>query len=374
MSTQRNQLKRCRRWVIKIGSALLTDNGKGLDKQAIATWVEQIAGLSKRGHEVVLVSSGAVAAGMTRLGWKERPAAIHDLQAAAAVGQMGLVQSYEEAFQRFNLCTAQVLLDHDDFSNRQRYLNARSTLRTLTALHAIPVVNENDTVVTDEIRFGDNDSLAALVANLIEADALIILTDQLGMYDSDPRKNSMAKIIHEARAGDDQLLIMAGAGGALGRGGMTTKVKAARIAQRSGAHTIIAGGRIAQVIPKIVAGETVGTLLYAAQEPQAARKRWLAGQMQSRGALTLDAGAVRVLTEKGKSLLPVGVQAVAGQFARGDLVVCKDVSGHEVARGLVNYASDETVKIIGKPSSQILSLLGYQGDEELIHRDNLVLV
>lgn len=375
MSTSRRHLlQSSRRWVIKIGSSLLTDNGKGLDRQAINGWVAQMAELVKQGHEVVLVSSGAVAAGMTRLGWKERPHAIHELQAAAAVGQMGLIQVYEEAFQKFNLCTAQILLDHDDLYHRQRYLNARSTLRTLTSLNVIPVVNENDTVVTDEIRFGDNDTLGALVANLIEADTLVILTDQLGMYDSDPRQNALAKVIAENPAGDDSLFAMAGGGGVLGRGGMTTKVRAARLAERCGANTVIVGGRIERVIPRVAAGEPIGTLLYAEQEPLAARKRWLVGQMQSKGVLVLDDGAVDVLQKKGRSLLPVGVKSVQGEFLRGDLVICRDLNGREIARGLVNYSSDEARKIAGQASSKILHLLGYKDDDELIHRDNLVLI
>jgi glutamate 5-kinase len=374
LSSKRDLMRSAQRWVIKIGSSLLTDNGKGLDRKAIAGWVGQIAELVKLGHEVVLVSSGAVAAGMNRLGWKERPQAIHELQAAAAVGQMGLIQVYEEAFQVYNLHTAQILLDHDDLYHRQRYLNARSTLRTLTGLRVIPVVNENDTVVTDEIRFGDNDTLGALVANLIEADALMILTDQLGMYDSDPRRNALAKIIDESPAAEESLVAMAGGGGVLGRGGMTTKVRAARLAERSGASTVIVGGRIERVITRVAAGETLGTLLYAEQEPLAARKRWLAGQMQSKGALTLDDGAVDVLRNKGKSLLPVGVKSVQGEFLRGDLVICRDLTGREIARGLANYNSDEARKIAGQASSKIFHLLGYKDDDELIHRDNLVLV
>lgn len=374
ISEKRQLLVDSRRWVIKIGSSLLTDDGKGLDREAIARWVGQIAALVKRGHEVVLVSSGAVAAGMNRLGWKERPEAIHELQAAAAVGQMGLIQAYEEAFQKYNLHTAQILLDHDDLSNRQRYLNARSTLRTLIELQVIPVVNENDTVVTDEIRFGDNDTLGAMVANLIEADALMILTDQMGMFDSDPRKNALAKVIAESAAGDDTLLAMAGGGGLLGRGGMATKVRAARLAERSGANTVIVGGRIDNVVNRVAAGESIGTLLYAAQAPLAARKRWLAGQMQSKGTLVLDDGAVDVLRRKGKSLLPVGVRSVEGNFARGDLVICRDLAGHEVARGLVNYDSEEAHRIAGQSSHNIALLLGYQDYDELIHRDNLVMV
>ncbi len=374
MQNKRYLVQNARRWVIKIGSALLTDDGKGLDKKAIAAWVAQMADLVKRGHEVVLVSSGAVAAGMTRLGWKQRPESIHELQAAAAVGQMGLIQAYEESFQAYQLHTAQILLDHDDLSNRKRYLNARSTLKTLTDLSVIPIVNENDTVVTDEIRFGDNDTLAALVANLIEADVLMILTDQAGMYDADPRKNALAKIIHETPAGDNALLAMAGGGGVLGRGGMTTKVKAARLALRSGAHTVIVGGRIEHAITRVAAGETIGTLLFAEEEPMAARKRWLVGQMQSKGSLVLDDGAVYVLTQKGTSLLPVGVKEVSGHFARGDMVVLKALDGREIGRGLMNYGSDEARIIAGQSTRKMEQLLGYKDDDELIHRDNLVIL
>ena len=372
--SRRLLIKESRRWVIKIGSSLLTNNGQGLDRDAIAVWVEQIAGLAKRGYEVVLVSSGAVAAGMHRLGWKERPTAIHEQQAAAAVGQMGLIQAYEVAFQKFNLQTAQVLLDHDDLSNRQRYLNARQTMRTLTKLGVIPIVNENDTVVTDEIRFGDNDTLGALVANLIEAESLIILTAQTGMYDCDPRHNALAKIISERPVGDTTLEAMAGSGGALGRGGMLSKVRAARLAARSGANTVIVGGRIENVVPRVADGEILGTLLFASQQPQAARKRWLAGQLQSRGVLVIDDGAVRVLREQGKSLLPVGVKSVTGHFTRGEMVVLRDQQGNEIAHGLTNYGSDDARKIIGQPSSQIQTLLGYKDYDELVHRDNLALV
>lgn len=374
MEEHRQLLVNSRRWVIKVGSSLLTDDGKGLDRKAIAGWVAQIADLVKRGHEVVLVSSGAVAAGMNRLGWRERPSAIHELQAAAAVGQMGLIQTYEEAFQRYSLHTAQILLDHDDLGGRQRYLNARSTLKTLTRLHVIPVVNENDTVVTDEIRFGDNDTLAALVANLIEADVLLILTDQMGLFDADPRKNALAKIISQSPAGAPELQAVAGGGGLLGRGGMATKVSAARLAQRSGASTVIVGGRTERVITRIAAGEPLGTLLYADQAPLAARKRWLAGQLQSKGTLVVDDGAARVLIDQGRSLLPVGVVSVQGHFTRGDLVICRNKQGVEIARGLVNYNSEEAQKIAGHGSQSIVNLLGYKDDDELIHRDNLVLI
>lgn len=372
--SKRDIIPLAKRWVVKIGSALLTNDGKGLDAEAIAGWVKQMAELRLRGIELVLVSSGAVAAGMRRLGWASRPTEIHQLQAAAAVGQMGLVQTYEVEFQRYGLLTAQVLLDHDDLSSRQRYLNARSTLKTLVSLNVVPVINENDTVVTDEIRFGDNDTLGALVANLIEADLLVILTDQKGMYDSDPRTNPSAQLLSEIAAADSRLEQMAGgSGGALGRGGMITKVRAARVAARSGADTVIVGGRIENALLRIAAGDDIGTFLWADQQPQAARKRWISGQLQTRGTLVLDDGAVRVVREQGKSLLPVGVKEVRGDFTRGDMVICVDVQGKEIARGLVNYHAEEALKIIGKPSSQIAEILGYQDDSELIHRDNLVL-
>ncbi len=370
----RKQVKQSRRWVIKIGSSLLTDNGRGLDVAAIERWVSQIDVLMKNGIEVILVSSGAVAAGMSRLGWAHRPDTVRELQAAAAVGQMGLVQTYEQAFQAYGIHTAQVLVDHDDLSNRKRYLNAQSTLKTLLQLGVVPVVNENDTVVTDEIRFGDNDTLAALVANLLEADLLVLLTDQQGMYDSDPRNNSEARLIDGVPASSSTLDDMAGDGGKLGRGGMVTKVRAARLAARSGANTVIVGGRIDDVLVSLHQGKDLGSLLLSDQRPQAARKRWLAGQLQSRGELVLDDGAVKVLTSSGKSLLPVGVVSCKGAFTRGDMVVCKSLSGKEVARGLVNYSASETQKILGQSSENVESLLGYKNEEELIHRDNLVLV
>ncbi len=370
----RSKLPKARRWVVKIGSALLTDNGRGLDVEAIAGWVEQLAQLQKQGIELVLVSSGAVAAGMTRLGWSERPDSIHELQAAAAVGQTGLVQAYEQEFQKYGLNTAQVLLDHDDLSNRQRYLNARSTIRALTRLGVVPIVNENDTVVTDEIRFGDNDTLGALVANLVEAEVLVILTDQDGMYTADPRTNSDAKLIVETSANDESLDAKAGDGGKLGRGGMITKVRAARLAARSGAHTLIVGGKIERVIERLARGEVLGTLLTADQQPQTARKRWLAGHLQVRGQLLLDDGAVRVLRQQGKSLLPIGVRSVSGDFNRGDMVSCVSTSGEEVARGLVNYSVQESGRIIGCGSDEIEARLGYVDDMELIHRDNLVVL
>lgn len=371
--SKRNLIPQARRWVVKIGSALLTNDGKGLDVQAIAGWVAQMAQLRQNGIELVLVSSGAVAAGMRRLGWTTRPTEIHQLQAAAAVGQMSLVQTYEAEFQTYGLLTAQVLLDHDDLSSRQRYLNARSTLKTLISLGVVPVINENDTVVTDEIRFGDNDTLGALVANLIEADLLVILTDQLGMYDADPRTNPTAQLLTEIAADHPSLEQMAGGGGVLGRGGMITKVRAARVAARSGADTVIVGGRIDKALLRLHQGDTLGTFLWAQQQPQAARKRWLSGQLQTRGTLVLDQGAVRVLREQGKSLLPVGVKEVRGNFTRGDMVICLAPDGSEIARGLVNYHADEARKIVGYPSSRIMELLGYLDDEELIHRDNLVL-
>ncbi|MCB1668643.1 MAG: glutamate 5-kinase [Porticoccaceae bacterium] len=364
-----------RRWVIKIGSALLTDGGRGLDRRAIADWVEQMASMLNQGIEIVLVSSGAVAEGMSRLGWRRRPELIHELQAAAAVGQAGLVQAYETQFQKYQLHTAQVLLDHDDISNRERYLNARSTLQSLIGLGVVPVVNENDTVVTDEIRFGDNDTLAAMVANLIDADLLLILTDQDGLYSADPRENASAELLSEGKAGDVLLQQMAGgSGGGLGRGGMLTKIKAAKLAARSGTSTVIAGGSNEGILLKLAAGENFGTLLIAEQQPMNARKQWLAGRLQVKGCLLLDDGAVEVLSKQGKSLLPVGVRHVQGVFSRGELVSCVDAKGNEIARGLVNYSSLESEKIAGQSSSQISEILGYCDDQELIHRDNLVLV
>ncbi|GLS24826.1 glutamate 5-kinase [Marinibactrum halimedae] len=363
-----------RRWVVKIGSSLLTDNGRTLDVPAINGWVTQMAQLRQQGIEVVLVSSGAVAAGMSQLGWKERPDRIHELQAAAAVGQMGLVQTYQQAFHRYQLHAAQILLDHDDMSNRTRYLNARSTLKTLLSLGVIPVVNENDTVVTDEIRFGDNDTLAALVTNLVEAELLVILTDQPGMYNDDPRSNPEATLINEISSQSPELDRMAGDGGRLGRGGMITKVRAARLAARSGAHSIIVGGKLDNVLGRLLEGESLGTLMVADQQPQQARKHWLAGQLQMRGTLTLDAGAVSVLRDKGTSLLAVGVRECHGDFHRGDMVVCIDTNGDEVARGLVNYSAEEVRLIQGASTESIRERLGYKDQDELIHRDNLVLV
>lgn len=369
----RQQLGRTKRWVIKIGSALLTNDGRGLNRAGIEAWVEQMAALRRAGIELVLVSSGSVAEGMTRLGWKQRPHALHELQAAAAVGQMGLVQAYESCFQTHGMHTAQILLTHDDLSNRSRYLNARSTVRTLVSLGVVPVINENDTVVTDEIRFGDNDTLGALVANLVEADLLVILTDQAGLCDKDPRQHADARVLSEVQADDDRLEAMASGGaGTLGRGGMLTKVRAARLAARSGTATVIAPGREPAILKRIADGEVVGTLLLPNTEPLAARKQWLAGHLQMRGRLLLDAGAARVLRESGSSLLAVGVIGVEGDFARGEMVSCVDPSGKEVALGLVNYSAAETRRIKGKPSHQIEQMLGYVGEPELIHRDNLV--
>ncbi|WP_447956943.1 glutamate 5-kinase [Vreelandella sp. EE7] len=370
----REALRGARRVVVKIGSALITDDGRGLDDAAIGAWVDQIAELQSRGVEVVLVSSGAVAAGMVRLGWQARPTAVHELQAAAAVGQNGLTQCYEQHFARHGMLTAQILLTHDDLSNRKRYLNALSALRTLVEMRVVPVVNENDTVVTDEIRFGDNDTLGALVANLLEADALVLLTDQEGLFDADPREDPGATLIDEGRADDPRLAAVAGSGGALGRGGMSTKVRAATLAARSGALTVIASGRQPNVISRIMGGEALGTLLTPNQAPMAARKRWLAGQLQVRGTLTLDTGAVNVLRDKGSSLLPVGVRQVQGSFKRGDMVLCVDEQGERVAKGLINYGADDARLLAGKPSHQIEAILGFVEAHELIHRDNLVVV
>ncbi|WP_414729046.1 glutamate 5-kinase [Zhongshania aliphaticivorans] len=373
MSDKRQSLRACKRVVVKIGSALLTNDGRGLCVEGLDAWVAQIAALRADGREVVLVSSGAVAEGMTRLGWKERPDDLHKLQAAAAVGQMGLVQAYEQRFRTHHLQTAQILLGHDDISARDRYLNARGTLLTLLELGVVPVVNENDTVVTDEIRFGDNDTLAALVANLIDADTLVILTDQRGLFAEDPRKNPAAELISVADVADGKLDVMVGgSAGVLGRGGMLTKLRAARLASRSGANTVIVGGREDRVLDRVFAGEDLGTLLLSGQRPIAARKKWLAGQLQLRGKLQLDDGAVRVLRQQGRSLLPVGVVAVSGQFVRGDLVMCVDAEGNEVARGLVNYNTEDARKLLGLSSARIAEALGYIAEPELIHRDNLL--
>lgn len=361
------------RWVIKIGSSLITNNGTGLDRVAMENWVRQLVTLQRSGIEVILVSSGAVAEGVARLGLKKRPREIHLQQAAAAVGQMGLIQTYETSFKQYGVHTAQVLLTHDDLSNRRRYLNARSTLAGLVAMRVVPVINENDTVATAELCFGDNDTLGALVANLLGADTLVILTDQKGLHAVDPRTNPDAPLIPEAMAEDNRLLAMAGGSGSLGRGGMITKITAARLAARSGARTIIANGRETDVLIRLSQGESIGTRLLPEKQPMVARKQWLAAQLKAKGQLILDAGAAKVLRESGRSLLPVGVTAVKGPFDRGDVVVCKDELGVEIARGLVNYDSDEAELLKRQPSRMIESILGYAGDEEIIHRDNLVL-
>jgi glutamate 5-kinase len=374
MRKKRQQLGNSTRWVVKIGSALLTSEHQGLNREAIGDWAQQIVRLRGRGKEIILVSSGAVAEGMCRLGWKKRPHALYELQAAAATGQMGLVQAYESNFQSRGLHSAQVLLTHDDLRDRRRYLNARSTLCTLLRLGVIPVVNENDTVAIDEIRFGDNDSLAALVANLVEAHLLVILTDQMGLYDRNPVKCSDARLIEFALAEDSSLNQAAGPSAhELGRGGMVTKVSAARLASRSGTATFIACGREPGVLERIAQGERTGTLLLPAEEPLAARKRWIANQLMVRGTLTLDAGAAQVIRQSGRSLLAVGVTHVTGKFRRGDMVACLDLEGREVGRGLTNYDANETARIKGRPSRDIERILGYVDEPELIHRDNLVL-
>lgn len=370
----REELGKTRRWVVKVGSSLVTADGQGLDYAQITSWVEQICQLCDAGHEIVLVSSGAVAEGLSRLGWNKRPQALNDLQAAAAVGQMGLVQAYESRFQKYGVHTAQVLFTHEDMADRQRYLNARSTLNRLLDLGVVPVVNENDTVATEEIRFGDNDRLAALTANLVEADLLVILTDQAGMYDSDPRQNTNARLLDRVMVDDKNLENMASGSNALGRGGMLTKVQAARLAARSGTATWVADGREDQILKQIAQGVQTGTLFCPAQEPLAARKQWLAGQVVLAGKLVLDEGAVTVVSQSGKSLLPVGVQGVFGDFNRGAVVACINADGQEIARGLVNYSSEEILKIKGKGSGDIQNLLGYVDEPELIHRDNLVLM
>ncbi|MGE5385158.1 MAG: glutamate 5-kinase [Betaproteobacteria bacterium] len=373
MNTETN-LAEARRLVVKVGSALVTNNGSGLDLDAIRDWARQIATLRQAGKEVVLVSSGAIACGMQRLGWSKRPQQVHELQAAAAVGQMGLVQAYEGAFGAHGLHTAQILLTHDDLADRKRYLNARSTLTALLQLGVVPIINENDTVVTDEIKFGDNDTLGALVANLVEADALIILTDQEGLYTADPRKDPSATLISHADAGDPALESMAGgAGSSIGKGGMITKVLAAKRAARSGAHTAIASGHQPNAIIRLSYGESVGTLLAARTQPLAARKQWLADHLQLAGTLRLDAGAVEAL-RAGKSLLPIGVSAIEGEFERGAAVSCLSPDGRQIARGLVNYSSGDARRIVKHPSNDIEAILGYLDEPELIHRDNMVVV
>jgi len=368
-------MKDAKRFVVKVGSALVTNRGEGLDIAAIAQWARQIARLRALGREIVLVSSGAIAEGMQRLGWKTRPHRMHQLQAAAAIGQMGMVQVYETCFREHGLRAAQVLLTHADLADRQRYLNARATLLTLLELGVIPVINENDTVVTDEIKFGDNDTLGALVTNLIEADCLVILTDQAGLYTADPRKVPTAALVRQADAGDPALEEMAGgAGSAIAKGGMLTKVLAAKRAARSGANTVIASGHEADILLRLAQGEHVGTLLVSATTPLAARKQWLADHVQVAGRLTIDNGAARALRSGGKSLLPIGVGNVEGEFERGAVVACVDPEGAEIARGLVNYSAAEARRIAGRPSGEIESTLGYVEELELIHRDNMVLI
>lgn len=371
---KRAELAVAKRWVVKIGSALLTNDGQGLNRDAMAGWVKQMVALRQAGVEVVLVSSGAVAEGIKRLGWTHRPKELPALQAAAAVGQMGLAQAWESLFAADQIMTAQVLLTHEDLSNRHRYLNARSTLSFLLEQGVIPVINENDTVATDEIRLGDNDTLGALVANLVGAEVLAILTDQQGLFTADPRSNPEARLLHQVKVSDPAIVDMASpTGGALGRGGMATKVRAAQRAARSGTVTLIAAGRENQVLLRLRSGEVLGTLFEPDVAPMPARKQWLGSQLQSRGTLTLDEGAVKALREQGKSLLPVGVLAVTGHFSRGDVVICVNSDGIELARGLTNYAADEAKQLMGQPTQAIESILGYVEDECLIHRDNLVL-
>jgi len=368
------QITKGKRWVVKIGSSLLTNDGQGLDENRIAGWVKQLAELSDAGMEIILVSSGAVATGMGRLGWTSRPESLDFLQAAAAVGQSSLVQCYQDCFNPYGYQTAQMLLTHDDLSNRHRYLNARNAMRTLLSLNVIPIINENDSIVTDEIRFGDNDTLAALVANLIEADALIILTDQQGLFDADPRNNPNAKLISQAKANDPLIAQFATGAGALGSGGMATKVKAAILAARSGSVTQICAGKESDVLLRLRKGEMLGTQLMPNQQPVVARKQWLAGHLQTRGVVKLDAGAAKALSEQGRSLLPVGVVSVEGKFQRGDAVSCVDVQGKPIAIGLINYDAPESRRLCKKPSSEIHKILGYVAEPELIHRDNLVIL
>lgn len=368
-------IQQAKRLVIKVGSSLVTNDGKGLDHAAIALWAAQIAHLRTLGKQVVLVSSGAIAEGMQRLHFERRPTGLHELQACAAVGQMGLAQIYESSFRAFQLGTAQVLLTHADLADRERYLNARSTLFTLLRFGVVPIINENDTVVTDEIKFGDNDTLGALVTNLIEADVLIILTDQRGLYTADPRRDPAAQFVHQAQAGDMALEAMAGgAGSDIGRGGMLTKILAAKRAATSGAHTVIAWGREEQILSRLAAGEAIGTRLMAQTAQLTARKQWMADHLQTAGRVVLDQGAVQKLTNEGKSLLPIGVREVAGEFGRGDVITCVDEGGRAIARGMSNYTSSDARRIVRHPSSEILAILGFVEEAELIHRDNLVLL
>ncbi|MCA1246022.1 glutamate 5-kinase [Massilia sp. MS-15] len=368
-------LQQASRIIIKVGSSLVTDEGRGLDHAAIARWAAQIAALRAMRKEVVLVSSGAIAEGMLRLGFTRRPTDIHELQACAAVGQMGLAQIYETSFHGHGVKTAQVLLTHADLADRERYLNARSTLTTLLRLGVVPIINENDTVVTDEIKFGDNDTLGALVANLIEADALVILTDQRGLFSSDPRKDPSARLVAQAQAGDPQLEAMAGgAGSSIGRGGMLTKVLAARRAARSGAHTIIAWGREEDVLLRLANGEAIGTQLSAPTGRLTARRQWMIDHLHTTGEVVIDAGAAQKLTREGKSLLPIGVVAVRGEFGRGQVITCIDEAGQPLARGLTNYTSSEVRRIMRHSSAEIERILGYVEGPELVHRDNLVLL
>ncbi len=372
--SQRDWTADARRWVVKVGSALLTDDGRGIDDAVIDELVNQITILRGQGIEVLLVSSGAVAAGLLRLGQDERPEVLHELQAAAAVGQSALLRRYEESFASRDVMTAQVLLGHDDVEARDRYLNARATLKTLLSHGVVPVINENDTVVTDEIRFGDNDTLAALVANLVDADVLVLLTDQSGLYSEDPRNNPGAELIAHARATDQTLDAMVGDGGRLGRGGMVTKLRAARLAARSGTETVIVDGRESDVLARIATGEELGTWLESGNAPETARRQWLASLVTYRGELIIDDGAARVLKADGRSLLPVGIREVKGSFQRGDVVLCRDLSGREIARGLSNYSSDDAERIKGHSSAKIADILGYGGEVEMLHRDNLVVL
>ncbi len=374
MAERHGCLAAAQRIVVKVGSALVTDDGRGLDPKAIAHWGEQIAALRQQGREVLMVSSGAIAEGVKRLGWSRRPRQIHELQAAAAVGQMGLAQVYESCFRTYGLQTAQVLLTHEDLADRRRYLNARSALLTLLKLGVVPIINENDTVVTDEIKVGDNDTLGALVANLIDADALVILTDQAGLYTADPRSDPQARLLRQVTAGDPALEAMAGgAGSSIGKGGMITKVLAAKRAAHSGVSTIVCSGREPAVLVRLAAGESVGTEFAALTPRLTARKQWLADHLQVRGTVRLDAGAVRALREEGKSLLPIGVVEVVGEFERGEVVALLDPQGAEVARGLINYGASDARRIARRPSIEIESVLGFVEEPELVHRDNLVL-
>ncbi len=367
------QLKACKRIVVKIGSSLLTANGQGLDLEAISHWAKQIVDLHHAGHEMILVTSGAVAEGMVRMKLPHRPTDLPSLQACAAIGQMGLIQTWSSVLDRHHIKTAQVLLTHDDLTDRRRYLNSCDALQQLIDWHVIPVINENDTVSTDEIRFGDNDTLAAMVAGQVHADLLIILTDQQGMFDADPRSNPEAKLLSTVRALDETLFEMAGGSGTLGTGGMLTKVRAARLAAKSGCPTLIASGESDRVLARLMAGELLGTLFITDDDRMTAHQQWLAAHLQTAGRLVIDDGAVNAIKTQHRSLLPVGVKAIEGHFDRGDVVECVDRQGKRIAVGRVNFSSRSAELVKGLASDKVYQVLGEARSLEMIHRNHMAI-